>query len=67
MDPEEGKMKIDTLDSMIELAENNLKMDQASYVESLKDSWQTHQEWKEACTHDLDLGDAKNGHLTRIK
>ena len=59
MDPEEGKMKIEFLTSMIELAENNKKIDKPSYIESLKDSWSTHQEWKEQCTEDLDLGNSK--------
>eukprot|EP00344_Euplotes_crassus_P002996 CAMPEP_0197010562 /NCGR_PEP_ID=MMETSP1380-20130617/54891_1 /TAXON_ID=5936 /ORGANISM="Euplotes crassus, Strain CT5" /LENGTH=88 /DNA_ID=CAMNT_0042432581 /DNA_START=38 /DNA_END=301 /DNA_ORIENTATION=- len=67
MDPEEGKMKIDTLTSMIELAENNKKMDKEAYTEGLKESWQTHKQWQQDCTEDLDLGAAKNSHLTRIK
>lgn len=67
MDPEEGKMKIETLTSMIELAENNLKMDKDGYVEGLKDAWAAHKEWQQTWAEDMDLGTAKNGHITRIK
>ena len=48
MDPEEGKTKIETLNSMIELAENNLKLDKDGYIQGLKDSWDTHQQWQKS-------------------
>lgn len=67
MDPEEGKMKIETLTAMIELAEGSKLHNKEDYIDSLKESWKNHHEWMEACEDDDSLGSTKNSHITRIK
>lgn len=67
MDAEDGKMKIETINSMLELAENGKKMDIDSYKENLKESWKNHHSWLNQCEADDDLGTDKGSHTIRIK
>ncbi|CAI2360065.1 unnamed protein product [Moneuplotes crassus] len=66
LDPEEAKLKIQTLEPLIEVATQALKQNKLEYVDNLKMAWKDHQEWHKACSEDQSLGDAKKSHLTRI-
>lgn len=67
IDEEEGKMKLETIKSMIELAKESKKQTPDQYIDNMKDSWHTHQDWMEACKDDKNLGKDKKFHLNRIK
>lgn len=43
------------------------KLSLEDYIESVKESWRTHQTWLSECENDDDLGSAKKSHELRIK
>ena len=67
LDQEEAKIKLDTLKSMIDLAEASKRNTPDQYIDSVKDAWSSHQEWLEACKEDDSLGSDKKSHTVRIK